>query len=883
MLSRCIAVGLAVIMTTCLAAVHLVECGNTASAATTSVKINATNFPDPIFRSVIASRDYDRDGNGVLNATEIGLTLNIYCEGMGIKSIKGVEFFTDLQGLWCKDNAIESMDIRKLKDLRGLWCSNNKLKKLDITQNERLVWVYCYDNMLTELDVSHNPKMAFIECNTNPITKLDVSHNPELEHLTCGSCELTTLDISHNPELAHLDAFSNHLKKLDVTKNPKMKRLDIWDNAGLGSIDISKNPGLQYYNCAYNGATKVDVSHNPELYRLICSYNELTKLDISNNPKLAGLNCEDNSLTSLDISHNPQLRYLQAAINPFTKLDIGNNPFLLKTYREGTFVKEWYGRSWTIDYGGDDSTGGDTMFYMWINEGITLSTKQTGSVTLPKEQYSPLDPGVSVDDLITREAVVSALYKLAGSPDVSGLTSRFTDVKKGEWYEKALLWGEKNSICVGYPYTTAETFGIGKYITRQDLMYMLMRYSEVKKLKRSIDFGRSDEYIDYYSVDYDHWEAVCWCATWIILEGKGEDESPKSEQLIDPYGRVSYAELVTAFSRLYEVNKMTVTSTVTKALEDAKNAPVNGKVKLIFKLNGGSIGAPATITKNVGETAIVPKCAPYRAGYWFAGWALSDKATTPAYKSNSAITLAGGSVTLYAVWQKASAMTYRVSYDRNGGTGAAPAPSVVLKGSTVTVPSSSVSRQGYYFLGWSTKRGGDAVYKAGSTIKVNESIVLYAVWKPRTNTVTFDANGGSGTLPAAIKVLTGKTGTVGSGSVSRSGYWFLGWSTSKTATTATYKSGSSVSVSADTVLYAVWEKIKEYRVSFDRNGGTGKAPAAMTVLCASTVTVPQCSVTRDGYYFLGWSTTRGGAVAYKSGSTFKVYADTVLYAVWKKK
>ena len=42
--------------------------------------------------------------------------------------------------------------------------------------------------------------------------------------------------------------------------------------------------------------------------------------------------------------------------------------------------------------------------------------------------------------------------------------------------------------------------------------------------------------------------------------------------------------------------------------------------------------------------------------------------------------------------------------------------------------------------------------------------------------------------------------------MSRTGYWFLGWSTSKTATSAQYKTGSEISVTKDTTLYAVWKK-----------------------------------------------------------------------------
>ncbi|MBO4515663.1 MAG: hypothetical protein J5721_08335, partial [Lachnospiraceae bacterium] len=154
------------------------------------VKINATNFPDPKFRAVVSERDLD--GNGTLDIEEIGLTLNIYCEGMHVKSLQGIEYFVDLQGLWCKDNEIETMDLSNLKDLRGVWCSGNKFTSLDFSENPELTWVYCYDCNLTSLNLANNPKMAYVECNTNPLPTLDVTHNPELEHLTCGSCELTT-------------------------------------------------------------------------------------------------------------------------------------------------------------------------------------------------------------------------------------------------------------------------------------------------------------------------------------------------------------------------------------------------------------------------------------------------------------------------------------------------------------------------------------------------------------------------------------------------------------------------------------------------------------------------------------------------------------------
>ena len=528
-----------------------------------AVEINEANFPDPVFRSVISGPEYDTDGNGILDAIEISMISNIYCEGMGITSLKGVEHFTALQGLWCKDNLISSMDLSNNPDLHGVWCSGNLFTSLDFSANPELEWVYCYDCNLTYLNISNNPKMAYVECNSNPLASLDVTHNPLLEHLTCGSCELTSLDLSNNPELSHLDAFRNHLTFLDVSHNPKMKRLDIWDNPGLGSIDVSHNPGLQYYNCANNDASVINVSANPQLVKLICSYNDISVLDISHNPKLVYLDCACNRIASLDLSASPGLYFLQAFTNPLTSLNIENNPYLVKAYREGTKKSEYavcQGHSWTIDRGGDTSTGGDNIYFLCFDDAVTLYAGNAGNDS--DIQADGSDLASEADGYIARETVIWTLYHLAGEPDVTGLASRFKDVEKGAWYEKALLWGEANAMCTGYPDDSSDAFGVGRRISRQDLLYALMRYSESMDLKRAIDFGRSDEYADYYDIDYYAWEAVCWGATWGIFNVKGDPDAPKSEQMIDPKGDATRADLEFMLRRMYEVNSLAAPSVI---------------------------------------------------------------------------------------------------------------------------------------------------------------------------------------------------------------------------------------------------------------------------------------------------------------------------------
>lgn len=529
-----------------------------AVSAASPIKIDSAHFPDDIFRSVIESK-YDYNQNGYIEEDEILITRNIVCEYMGVSSVKGIEYFTEMQGLWVMNNNITEIDVSKNLNLHGIWCSDNPIRHIDISKNTELEWIYCYNCDLQELDVTHNPNMSFIECNTNPdIKELDVTKCPKLEHLTCGSCDLASIDLTNCPNLAHLDIFRNpRLTSLDVSKCSKMKRLDIWDNPYLSNVDVTHCPELQYYNCSHNNVKNLDVTHNPELFKLICSYNEeLGSIDISKNPKLSCLYCECSSLKSLDLSHNPRLYYLQAAMNSFTSLDIGYNPFLVKTFNEAKRADDikgnWHGYERIIDYGGNTSTGGDNIFMIWLNADVKVDA--TPKVDI--HDVIPDDDCLDVTDysnFMTREEFMQILYEMAGKPDVSGLTTRFKDVEPGSYYENAVKWGEANAIAAGYPHLCFDTFGVGKWIRRQDALMMLMRYCELDlSYKRSIDFGRSDDYIDYFDIDYEHWEAMCWCATQHIIEGTGG--ATKDQQRIYPLARATRSDIQTMLDNFYEVN-----------------------------------------------------------------------------------------------------------------------------------------------------------------------------------------------------------------------------------------------------------------------------------------------------------------------------------------
>lgn len=518
--------------------------------AADGVPVDKSHFPDDNFRAVISST-YDLDGNGYISDYEVSRIYNIVAENKGISSIQGIEYFTEIRGLWIRQNNIATMDISKNKKLTGVWCSENKFTSLDFTPNPDMVWVYCFDCQLTSLNVRNNKHMAYIEASTNEnLGSIDVSHNPELEHLLVSSCGLTELDVTHNPELAQLDCQKNNLNSLDLSKNYKMKRLDIWDNPKLGNtVKISHMKDLEYYCCMNNNVTQLDVSNNTHLMKLNCGHNKLKSLDLSHNPDLAWLQCGVNEISSLDLSNNPKLYYCLCYTNPFTTLNIGNNSRLQKVYKDGVYADEptvCQGYSMTLDYGGSHEYFDELEYCLCVDYKCKVDTTHVkGSESY--DSYLDTNDGLSDSaDMVTRKVAIATLYEMAGKPGVGGLKTRFTDVGSSEWYADAVKWGEANDICFGYPNICSDTFKPDEYITREDLALMIHRFAEYKGYSSAYDYGRTDNFADFTKIDYYAWGAFTFAIQWEILRSNGD--------YTFPHGRVECEEFEMGLDTLFELN-----------------------------------------------------------------------------------------------------------------------------------------------------------------------------------------------------------------------------------------------------------------------------------------------------------------------------------------
>ena len=231
-----------------------------AVTAYADVEINETHFPDPVFRQYIIDAGFDFNGDGILSSAEISEVRKIECERKDLRSLKGIEYFTELE---------------------ELLCSNNQLTSLDVKKNTALTALECWNNDILSLDVSHNTELTRLDCSANALDTLDVSQNRKLTWLNCCcSNKQRELILGDIDTLEFLDCQANRLTRLDVSKNTKLKVLECGRN-DLTSLDISRNIALTEVECERNQLRALDVSRNPQLERLWCHENKITELDLS--------------------------------------------------------------------------------------------------------------------------------------------------------------------------------------------------------------------------------------------------------------------------------------------------------------------------------------------------------------------------------------------------------------------------------------------------------------------------------------------------------------------------------------------------------------------------------------------------------------------------
>ena len=330
-----------------------------------------------------------------------------------------------------------------------------------------------------------------------------------------------------------------------------------------------------------------------------------------------------------------------------------------------------------------------------------------------------------------------------------------------------------------------------------------------------------------------NWTAIEYSITYNLNEGTNNSANPKT-YTIEQEVRLQDPE-----RKGYRFSGWTDNGLISKDSIGEKTFTASWesiKYAISYDMAGGE-NNPSNPTEYTIEDDQIALAQPSRKGYSFKNW--SNDGVIPAHST--------GNKSFTAYWE---ANVNTITFDANGGLGIMDSQ----QGSTdssIILSANTFTRKGYVFSGWSKSKNGDVTYADRSryVVSADADQTLYAVWTPSLNTLIFNGNGNTSGTMDDMHVHTNETMSLTKNLYEKTGYSFVGWSTSSTGKADYLDCSDYIMGDEDSyTLYAVW-KINQYTITLELNGGTSSI-SSITKDYNAPVTARVAS--RQGYTFDDW-------------------------------
>ena len=141
---------------------------------------------------------------------------------------------------------------------------------------------------------------------------------------------------------------------------------------------------------------------------------------------------------------------------------------------------------------------------------------------------------------MTRAMLATVLYRAAGRPAVTGTTS-FADVQPNTWYTDAVIWAHHEGVTSGY---SNERFGTNDPVTREQIVTFLWRYAGSPTSAAGTDFADESRISSYAAsaVDWARANNVIAGKGHNIFDPQGHATRAETAQILMNYTRLEPSE-----------------------------------------------------------------------------------------------------------------------------------------------------------------------------------------------------------------------------------------------------------------------------------------------------------------------------------------------------
>ena len=237
-------------------------------------------------------------------------------------------------------------------------------------------------------------------------------------------------------------------------------------------------------------------------------------------------------------------------------------------------------------------------------------------------------------------------------------------------------------------------------------------------------------------------------------------------------------------------------------------------------------------------------------------------------------------LTLYAQW---IGPNHTVTFYENANPNDSKISDEVRNSPSALTPIQTLgfTNPNYSFGEWATSpNGGGQTYLDGAIYGFQSAASLYAQWIPDSESVSFSANTGVGSVPTLTEsfgsVVTLPTGTT----LAKPNYLLVGWNTAADGSGTEFALGSQITVPTSETLYAQWSADSE-TLLFSANGGTGVV-SPLDFVYGKSVTLPMGQpLLKAGNILSGWNTAADGSgTEFGLGTSGIFTTSETLYAQW---